>query len=77
VGWGGLFGDGCNSAPPRPPLGCAPDSICFVLPEKDGHGEGAKLSDCVLLMKGIQTLPCTISPGFVAFIKERIYSRGY
>ena len=51
------------------PLG---NSVCFVLGEKDEHGEGAKLSHCVLIIKGIRPSPCTISPGFVAFIKHRI-----
>lgn len=46
--------------------------LCFILGEKFEHGEGAKLSYCVLIIQGIRPSPCTISPGFVAFIKDRI-----
>ena len=40
--------------------------------EKDEHGEGAKLSHCVLIIKGKRPSPYTITPGFVAFIKDRV-----
>jgi hypothetical protein len=50
--------------------------MCFVLPEKDEYGEGAKLSDYVSITKGVQALRCTVTPGFVAFKMDRICPPG-